>query len=123
MKSRGMILIAHGSRNPKWRDAFAGLASRINQGREGSPTRPAFMELSPPGLDKVVEEMVDEGYDEIQVFPLFLARGNHVNHDIPALVEECRNRYPEVIFQLLPPLGDHDVFWKVVSEIATGYMV
>jgi sirohydrochlorin cobaltochelatase len=59
-----------------------------------------------PGFASCAEKLVAEGYRAVRIVPLFLARGGHLVHDIPELVNELRQSYPDVRFDILDPVGE-----------------
>ena len=72
-----LILLAHGSRDPRWREPFealeATLASRLKR-----PTRLAYMELCDPLLTDTIDALAADGAARIDILPLFFAAGRHL---------------------------------------------
>lgn len=56
------------------------------------------------------------GVSEIRVVPIFLLRGVHVLHDLPAEVQAAQPLLPGVTLTLTPPLGDHPGLRQLVQE-------
>jgi sirohydrochlorin ferrochelatase len=64
-----------------------------------------FLECNRPTIPESVAECIRLGADRIDAVPYFLHTGKHVARDLPAILDECRNRYPDVEFRLSDFLG------------------
>ncbi len=102
----GIVLFAHGSRDPGWPAPFERLAQAVRARRPAAAVAIAYLELTPPTLDEAVASLVAGGAAEIVVAPVFLAPGGHVRRDLPLMVERLRARYPAVAMRVLPTLGE-----------------
>ncbi len=113
-----LILIAHGSRLPKWRASVEGMVKLLQTDIGRDAVRLAYMDCTPPTLMEVVSEAVQLGVRRIRVLPLFLTAEGHVNRDINPLVQEARASYSDVAIELLPPVGQHHEFLVLLKGIA-----
>lgn len=115
MSKNYLILIAHGSKDPRWKKTFEDLKNNIRNEK----VKLCYMEFIQPGLMDMVSECINEGAESIKVLPLFMAGGGHVDRDIPVQVNETKNKYPNVTIETLKPIGEHkeviDVFSKVIN--------
>lgn len=104
---KALLIVAHGSRRKESNDEVRRLAKRVdeNSGPAFELVTSAFLEISSPQIDSAVADLVDEGATEIKVFPYFLAAGTHVVNDIPRIIDEEKENYPSVNFEILPHLG------------------
>ncbi len=93
---RGLILLGHGARDPRWREPFDRLRERINTMRPELEARLAFLELMSPDAVSAGIELVAAGCEALVVVPIFFGQGGHVRTDVPALVETLRIRCPGV---------------------------
>lgn len=118
-----LILIAHGSRDARWRNSVehvvASLASELGPGR----VRLAYMDCTPPTLLDVASEAVRDGVRRVCVLPLFLATEGHVERDIEPIVADVRKALHPLTVELLPPLGQQPEFRDAIAGIAgrTGW--
>jgi sirohydrochlorin cobaltochelatase len=104
--SQGLILLAHGARDPRWREPFERLAERIRSNRPEFAVRLAFLELMAPDLLLAGEELVADGCDTLRVVRIFLGQGGHVRDDVPALFDALRKRYAGIHVTLSRAAGE-----------------
>ena len=69
-----------------------------------------------PSLPEVIDALATELRDDIRIVPLFLAPGGHTERDLPALVAEARERWPELRFTIEPTLTERDRFLDAVID-------
>jgi sirohydrochlorin cobaltochelatase len=110
-----LILLAHGSRDQTWSQAFELMTTTLRE--RHANTLLAFMELSEPSFDDVVATAVEKGASQIDVLPLFLAKGRHLNHDIPQMCKHNTELHA-INVNLLPPIGEDPRLAQVVIDIA-----
>jgi sirohydrochlorin cobaltochelatase len=113
-----IVLIAHGSRDQRWRESLERLAERVQEGDPRGEVRLAFMQFTGPTLPEVVEEGWSRGVREFRLLPLFMATAGHVDKDIRPMVRELARRYPEGRLELLTPVGENRLFQELVKKIA-----
>lgn len=109
-----IILLAHGSSDPRWRRTFQALATPTLESVPGS--RIAYMELAEPSLETVIKEGAREGIRQYTVVPLFLAAGRHLRKDIPMIIEDLQAQY-EVDITLAPPIGENPELAKAIRDV------
>lgn len=111
----GLIVFAHGARDPRWAEPFALIVERVRARQPALDVRLAFLELMTPSLRDVVSELVQSGCSKIAIVPAFLGQGGHVRQDLPKLVDEVKASYPHVTFELARAVGESDA---VIDAIA-----
>lgn len=85
----GLILFAHGSRNPHWRKPFDRLLRDINR-RGDCVAVLAFGEFIAPGVTEAAHRLAAQGITRAVIVPLFLGGGLHVRSDVPKLAAQAR---------------------------------
>jgi len=103
---RGIVLFAHGARDPEWARPFEAIRERVRASRPECPIELAFLELMAPTLEDAVASLVDQGALAVTVFPLFMAQGGHVKRDLPRLLEAIRAAHPRIPIALESSLGE-----------------
>ncbi len=118
MKTSCLILIAHGSKNPNWLKPFEKLARDLKQDVGEDKVFLCFMEHAAPPLSQVAQQLADSGTRHLRVLPLFMATGNHLQQDIPTEIADIRRQFPELDIELLPPIGEHQLFLDLMHKLA-----
>ena len=91
-----LILIAHGSRDARWRGSLENLAACRRNPVAVRQVEVAFMQFDGPTLPEVDREgVVTEGVTDFQLLPLFMASAGHVDKDIRPLVKELGTGSPD----------------------------
>ncbi|AHB07007.1 sirohydrochlorin chelatase [Pandoraea pnomenusa] len=115
----GLVLFAHGSRDPRWAEPFERLREMLRAQRPDVDVRLAFLELMTPSLAQVVDELAAAGSREITVVPIFLGQGAHARRDLPALVETCRTTHPALSIRLCAAAGESDTVLLALAAYCT----
>ena len=102
----GIILFAHGARDPEWSRPFEAIRDRVRSARPECPIALAFLEIMSPGLEEAVDAVIGEGASSITVFPLFMAQGGHLKQDLPRILDAIRASHPHVPIGLQSAIGD-----------------
>ena len=116
---RGIVLFAHGARDPEWARPFEAIRDRVRQSRPECPVRLAYLELMAPTLEEAIASLVEEGALAVTVFPLFLAQGGHLKEDLPRILEAIRAGHPHVPISLERAIGEV----PEVVEAITGWIL
>jgi sirohydrochlorin cobaltochelatase len=104
--SRGLILFAHGARDPRWAEPFEAIAEAVRRRAPHVSVRLAYLELMAPDLAGAADALVAEGATRIDVLPLFLGTGGHIRRDLPPLVDSIRQRHPGIDLHLHAAAGE-----------------
>ena len=103
---RGIVLFAHGSRDPEWAEPFQQVCRRVQASRPEYPIALAFLEHMTPTLEEAIASLAAEGASAITVFPLFMAQGGHLKQDLPRILDAIRPAYPHVPICLEDAVGN-----------------
>jgi sirohydrochlorin cobaltochelatase len=112
----GIVLFAHGSRDPQWARPFEQLAKALSA-KVSAPVRLAYLELMQPTLGEAIAALANEGIASIRVVPVFLGQGGHTKQDLPKLVAAARDRHPGTDISLDAPIGEQP---SVIEAIAAA---
>ncbi|WP_119156985.1 sirohydrochlorin chelatase [Caldimonas tepidiphila] len=104
--TRGLLLFAHGARDPNWATPFDEVARRVREAAPDLAVELAFLEFMTPDIATAGARLAGRGCDTVSVVPLFLGAGGHVRKDLPALLEELSRAHPQVRWQLQPAVGE-----------------
>lgn len=103
----GIVLFAHGSRDPAWRAPIEAVARRMRQLDPAVRVQCAYLELTEPDLPSAVAALHADGATRITVWPMFLGTGRHAREDLPRLLAQLRGQYPGVDFRLREAIAEH----------------
>ena len=116
----GLLLFAHGARDPQWALPFEAVAARCAAARGTGRVALAFLEFMPPGLVAGGTRLVAQGCSAVDVVPLFLGAGGHVRKDIPVLMAQLAAAHPQVHFTLRPAIGEAAAVIDAMAAVALG---
>lgn len=102
----GIILFAHGARDPRWAEPFERLRERAAKGAPDAMVVLAYLELMPPDLAAAADRLAKGGCLEIAIVPVFLGQGGHVRQDLPVLLRDVAARHPDCRFHLAAAAGE-----------------
>ena len=66
-----------------------------------------FLEIESPSIIEEIDSCIQEGAKEVLLLLNFLNSGQHVDEDIPTIVDEARQRYKNTKFRISTPVGQH----------------
>lgn len=104
------LLVAHGSRDPRPQQRLIQLAKCLEQRSNCSLVGTSTLELAPLPLHQQIQTFaqlsLSAGYSQVQILPLFLSSGVHVNIDLPEEVAIAQKQLgANIQLNLLPYLG------------------
>jgi sirohydrochlorin cobaltochelatase len=120
--NQGLILFAHGARDPRWAAPFEDMAARIRARRPQLRLRLAYLEFMRPDLPTAAAELISEGCTRIELLPMFLGSGGHVRKDLPRLLDEIGRQHDGVHFVLHTAIGEADPVLQAMAELAVGLL-
>lgn len=113
----GLLLFAHGARDPAWARPFEAVAARLRQARPDTPLVLSFLEFMTPNIGDAAAQLAAAGCTRVHVLPLFLGTGGHVRRDVPPLLDGLRERHGTAIEWVLhAPLGEHEAVLQAMCE-------
>ena len=115
---RGIVLFAHGSRDPLWCVPIEAVALQIRARQPDMPVLCAYLEMCLPTLSQAASDLIASGARQIRVFPLFLGIGKHAREDLPLLMAQLRAEHPDVMIELLPAAGEYAQLTSLMADIA-----
>lgn len=86
MATKGMLLVGHGSKLPHNKELIETTAAMIAERSDEYLVKSGFMSINTPSVEEQLEAFRGEDIDMLVVVPLFLAKGIHINKDIPGIL-------------------------------------
>ncbi|MEV4758282.1 CbiX/SirB N-terminal domain-containing protein [Micromonospora sp. NPDC049559] len=103
-----MVLVAHGSRDPRAASATRALVRAVQAERPDAQVRASFLDHTRPGPGQVLRALEAAGHRGAAVVPLLLTAAYHGRVDIPGAITAARVaglRMPVAVTDVLGPVG------------------
>ncbi len=115
---RGLMLFAHGARDPRWALPFEAVARSVSERAPALVVRLAYLEFMSPSLVDAGRALAQAGCVRVDVVPLFLGAGGHVRKDLPLLLAELTALHPQITWQLRTAIGEVDSVIDAMAQAA-----
>lgn len=92
MSTPVLLVIAHGSRDPRHAATVHALVRRVRALRPDVRVETGFLEFNVPSVPGVLESLATEGVRDVVALPLLLTRAFHAKTDIPAVLADAPAR-------------------------------
>ena len=100
-----IIIIDHGSKYSAANDALDLIVDLAKKKSPNCIVLGAHMELAEPSIHQAFKDCVEQGASHIIAHPFMLSPGRHAIRDIPNIVDEVALDYPNITYEVTPPLG------------------
>jgi sirohydrochlorin ferrochelatase len=87
-----LVVIAHGSRDPRHAATVHALVRRVRSLRPGLRVETGFLDFNVPSVQGVLESLAAQGVRDVVALPLLLNRAFHAKADIPAVLRAAPAR-------------------------------
>jgi sirohydrochlorin cobaltochelatase len=126
MSKQGILLCGHGSKKQYNKELIINTASRISETHPQYIVKCGFMEFNEPTIPQALDMFRAEDISALAVVPLFLARGVHIDEDIPALLGFEQGQKTgvfktdtgEIPLSYADPIGEHPILADVMVASA-----
>ncbi|MEV4713026.1 CbiX/SirB N-terminal domain-containing protein [Micromonospora sp. NPDC049374] len=100
-----LLLVAHGSRDPRAAEATRALARAVAAARPGTPVLASWLDHTEPDPTEALRGLVAAGYSRAVLVPLLLTAAYHRRVDIPAAVAAAQRSDPPIQVRVTDVLG------------------
>jgi sirohydrochlorin ferrochelatase len=100
-----LLVVAHGSRDPRHAATVHALTQRVRAARPGLRVATAYLDFNAPSVPQVIDRLAAEGVREVVALPLLLTRAFHAKADIPAVLREATAGHPRLSVRQAEVLG------------------
>ena len=83
---KGMLLVGHGSTMPYNKELVEATGKMIAAETKEFIVKCAFMNMNKPSIEDALADFKKEKIDALVIVPLFLAKGVHIEKDIPSVI-------------------------------------
>ncbi len=112
----GLLILGHGSRDPRGAEEFHELVDLVRERNPGLPVEGGFIELSRPPISECVNRMAEKGATNVAAVPLMLLAAGHAKDDIPATLVREGVDHPEMTFKYGRALGVRPELLELMDE-------
>jgi sirohydrochlorin cobaltochelatase len=111
-----VILLGHGSRDPRWPLPILALQKKLRTDQPQLLCEVAWMEFAEPDLNQALSK-IKANYPSgpVRVIPIFISAGGHVSHDLPELVAQSQSQFPEFRLQLETAIGEQEIVLEAMK--------
>ncbi len=115
----GVMVFAHGSRDPLWRAPVEAVSRRIARARPAGPgVRAPTWSCASPTCPPRSPTWWPAGATSVRVLPLFFGMGKHAREDLPEIMKDLATRHPGVRLEQLPAAGEDPRLTALLAQIA-----
>ncbi len=116
MKKTAVLLLGHGSRVQGANEAMEQIIAIIRKGGKYPIVEGAFLELSPPFIPDGIKKCINLGATTLLLVPYFLHKGRHIRKDIPKLIRQEAESYPNCRFIFGRTIDFHPLMAEVIAD-------
>ena len=120
MPTNAILLVAHGSRLDSATRDLQWLSESLSARRPDDLIETAFLEIAEPDIPTGGARCVERGADRVLLVPFFLSPGRHASLHLAEHRDRLADRFPDVHWELKPPLGRHDMLVQVIEDRVDG---
>lgn len=114
-----LLVVAHGSRDPRHAATVHALTARVRSLRPGLRVETGFLDFNAPSVPRLLERLHAEstsGTTEVVALPLLLTRAFHAKTDIPSVLREARTRLPRLRIRQAGVLGPSPLLQSALEQ-------
>ncbi|MEU7064447.1 sirohydrochlorin chelatase [Streptomyces sp. NPDC053429] len=115
-RSPVLLVIAHGSRDPRHAATVHALTRRARAQRPGLRVETAFLDFNAPSVPQVLTRLHLAGVREVVALPLLLTRAFHAKTDVPAVLAEAAGRLPGLSVRIADVLGPSPLLVRALER-------
>ncbi|NXY96018.1 sirohydrochlorin chelatase [Streptomyces sp. BR123] len=110
-----LLVIAHGSRDPRHAATVHALTRRVRALRPGLRVETAFLDFNAPRVEQVLSALHADRVHDVVALPLLLTRAFHAKADVPAVLAEALVRLPGLTVRVAGVLGPSPLLTEVLE--------
>lgn len=104
MSNKGILLLAHGSRNQSAVAEMIEIAENYRRAHPEKTVYYAFEEFAEPTIEQACQE-ISKKHQKVVVVPLYLTQGRHLTDSLPERMVELEKTHPELQIVMASHIG------------------
>ncbi|MGB9692404.1 MAG: sirohydrochlorin chelatase [Candidatus Sumerlaeaceae bacterium] len=113
-----LVVMLHGSPYPTSNEPALRVVEDVRARGAFDEVVVGYLECNEPSIAEVLKRCVKAGARRIVAVPYFLHFGTHVGVDLPALLDEARQTWPDVEFLMSRYLGSSPLLTDLLAKRA-----
>lgn len=114
-----LLVVAHGSRDPRHAATVHALVRRARAERPELRVETAFLEFDAPSVPRALEALAADGVRDVVALPLLLTRAFHAKADIPSVLRESLATLPQLSVRQAEVLGPSPLLQSALERRLT----
>lgn len=112
----GVIVLGHGSKAPQALETLKEYGEMVKTASSCEIVEIASLQFNKPDLPEALDGVIAQGAKKIVIVPFFLYNGIHMQEDIPAVIRQEKEKFPDVDIVLANHLGADPRLVDIVLE-------
>ncbi len=113
---KGILILAHGSREKATESTLYKIVGDLKEKLSDCIVETAFLQFSETTLKVGLDNLKDQGINEIKVIPYFLFEGVHIREDIPKEIDDYLKENLNMKISLGKTLGYDERLVEILSD-------
>lgn len=109
------IMVIHGMRHGKQNQILGDFVNELMAGHK-STIHLSFLESNTQHLERVMTNLIHEGHQTFQIIPLLLFSAQHYCDDIPNILNDIKQTYPQIEYRMAQPLATHQWMASIMID-------
>jgi sirohydrochlorin cobaltochelatase len=111
-----LFVMVHGSPRPIANEEMFRVVEVVRKRGLFPVVEVGFMECNAPTIPEAIDACAAQGAERILAVPYFLHTGKHVADDLPTLLEQGRERHPNIAFRMGDYLGRSERLTEILAD-------
>ena len=121
MSTPGLVVLAHGSPDPRSRAALSDMLDLLRGQAPGVVCAAAFLNHHGPTLEDTARAASRRGLEDLVVVPYLLTSAYHARVDVPAALTRAHAAAPGLRLRATPPLAGHPALLDAAARRADAH--
>lgn len=109
------IIVAHGMRRGQENDKLTEFMTNMLD-EDRFDFKLAFLESEQQDLRSIMLNMIEAGESHFNIIPLLIFSAMHYSYDIPNIVHNIKQQYPNITVSIGKPLGTHPLMVELIEH-------
>ncbi|PWA12198.1 sirohydrochlorin chelatase [Pueribacillus theae] len=114
---KAVLFVGHGSRDEEGNEEIRQFVKKMQPKlSEDLLIETCFLEFGKPSIMGGIENCIDKKASDIYLIPIILLPAGHSKIHVPAVIDEAKEKFPNVSFTYGRPIGIHEKTFDILSN-------